>query len=100
MIRNETFNRLKSLFIVSIILSFGTLLFAQKGGKPLVLQEMSWTDVRDYLKTSDMVIIPLGSIEQHGPHLPLGTDYYEATGISKLISSRTGVVVAPVVLAG
>jgi creatinine amidohydrolase len=47
-----------------------------------------------------MVIIPLGSTEQHGPHLPLGTDFYEATGISKLISMRTGVVVAPVVLAG
>ncbi len=100
MIRNETFNYLKFLFIASIIFFFGTLLFAQEGGKPLILQEMSWTDVRDYLKTNDMVIIPLASTEQHGPHLPLGTDYYEATGISKLISSRTGVVVAPVVLAG
>jgi len=61
---------------------------------------MSWTDVRDYLKTSDMVIIPIASTEQHGPHLPLGTDYYEATGISKLISARTGVVVAHVLLVG
>jgi creatinine amidohydrolase len=100
MFRNKTFSNLKLLFIVSIILFFGTLLFAQEDGKPLVLQEMSWTDVRDYLKTSDMVIIPIASTEQHGPHLPLGTDYYEATGISKLISSRTGVLMAPVVLAG
>ena len=52
----------------------------KKEGKPLVLQEMSWTDVRDYLKANDMVIIPLGSTEQHGPHMPLGTDYYEAMG--------------------
>jgi len=100
MIRNEVFNYLKYLFIVSIILFFGLLLYAQEEGKPLVLQEMSWTDVSDYLKTSDMVIIPLGSTEQHGPHMPLGTDYYEATGMSKLISARTGVVVAPVLLAG
>jgi len=98
--RNKTFNHLKYLFMVSIILFFGTLLFAQEEGKPLVLQEMSWTDVRDYLKTSDMVIIPIGSTEQHGPHLPLGTDYYEATGISELISARTGVVMAPVLLVG
>jgi len=100
MIRNKAFSNLKLLFIVSIILFFGTLLYAQEEGKPLVLQEMSWTDVRDYLKTSDMVIIPLGATEQHGPHMPLGTDYYEAMGISKLISARTEVVVAPVLLVG
>ena len=100
MSRNETFNRMRFLFMVSIIFFFATLLYAQEEGKPLVLQEMSWTDVKDYLKTSDMVIIPLGATEQHGPHMPLGTDYYEAMGMSKLISVRTGVVVAPVLLAG
>ena len=98
--RNEAFNRMRFLFMVSIIFFFATLLYAQEERKPLVLQEMSWTDVRDYLKTSDMVIIPLGSTEQHGPHMPLGTDYYEAMGMSKLISARTRVVVAPVLLAG
>jgi creatinine amidohydrolase len=100
MIKCKAFHYLKSLFIVSIILFFGNLLFAQEEGKPLVLQEMTWTDVRDYLETNDMVIIPIGSTEQHGPHMPLGTDYYEATGISKLISARTGVVMAPVLLVG
>ena len=90
----------KILSVFLMALFSGCFLFAQKEGKPLVLQEMSWTDVRDYLKTSDMVIIPIGSTEQHGPHLPLGTDYYEAMGMSKKISARTGVVVAPVVLAG
>jgi creatinine amidohydrolase/Fe(II)-dependent formamide hydrolase-like protein len=69
-------------------------------GKPLVLQEMSWFDVQEYLKTCDMVIIPLGSTEQHGPHLPLGTDFYEAFGMAKEISARTGVVVAPVLFVG
>lgn len=75
-----------------------TLLLADSGA--FILQEMSWTDVEDYLKTSDMVIIPLGSTEQHGPHLPLGTDFYEATGMAKLISERTGVLVAPVLFSG
>ncbi len=68
--------------------------------KPLLLPEMSWTDVKAYLKTCDMVIIPLGSTEQHGPHLPLGTDYYEALEMSKKISEKTGVVVAPVLWVG
>ncbi len=73
---------------------------AEGPGVPLVLQEMTWTDVQEYLKTNDMVIVPLGSTEQHGPHLPLGTDYYEAFGMSKMISARTGVLVAPVILSG
>ena len=73
---------------------------AAADGKPLVLQDMSWPEVEQYLKTSDMVIIPLGSTEQHGPQLPLGTDFYEAFEISKRISTRTGVAVAPVVQAG
>ncbi|OQX94362.1 hypothetical protein B6I21_09560 [candidate division KSB1 bacterium 4572_119] len=68
--------------------------------KELVLQEMSWIDVQEYLKSNDMVIIPLGSTEQHGPHMPLGTDYYEAFGMSKMISRKTGVIVAPVLFAG
>jgi creatinine amidohydrolase len=67
---------------------------------PKILQEMTWTDVAEYLETSDMVMIPIGSTEQHGPHLPLGTDYYEALGLAGRISARTGVLVAPVVMAG
>jgi creatinine amidohydrolase len=85
---------------VSFIFLLPTGVIAQNKGKPVVLQEMTWTDVRDYLKANDMVIIPLGSTEQHGPHLPLGTDYYLALEAAKRISARTGVVVAPVVMAG
>lgn len=73
---------------------------AADGEKAWVLQEMTWTDVQEYLKTDDMVIIPIGSTEQHGPHLPLGTDSYYAIEVAKKISSRTGVMVAPVLLAG
>jgi len=69
-------------------------------GKALFLQEMTWTDVQEYLRSSDMVIIPLGSTEQHGPHLPLGTDYYLATGVLEKISAKTGVIVAPVLFVG
>jgi creatinine amidohydrolase len=88
-----------SAAVAMIVLVAGSL-YAQSGGKSLVLQEMTWTDVRDYLKSSDMVIIPLGSTEQHGPHLPLGTDFYLAFDTAKLISARTGVAVAPIVTAG
>lgn len=88
-----------SLLIVLFVL-LGVSGFAAGSTKALVLQEMSWVDVEEYLKTNDMVIIPLGATEQHGRHLPLGTDYYESFGISKLISEKTGVVVAQVLMVG
>jgi creatinine amidohydrolase len=77
------------LIVTAMILFLGCLGLAEEEAKALVLQEMSWTDVAEYLKTNDMVIIPLGSTEQHGPHMPLGTDFYEAVGMSKKISART-----------
>jgi creatinine amidohydrolase len=89
----------QGFFLISILI-LATLCFAQQQSKALVLQEMTWVEVREYLKENDMVILPLGSTEQHGPHMPLGTDYYEAFEISKKISKQTGVVVAPVLFVG
>ncbi len=74
--------------------------FSKGEGGPLVLQEMAWVDVARYLETNDMVIIPLGSTEQHGPHLPLGSDYYQAFEMVKEVSRQTGVVVVPLLLVG
>ncbi len=37
------------------------------------LLEMPWTDVADWLKAgNDVVMIPVGSMEKHGHHVPLG----------------------------
>lgn len=91
---------LRSAVAMAVILTLTAFLVAKEQGKPLVLQEMTWTDVEEYLKTNDIVIIPLGSTEQHGPHLPLGTDFFLATDMAKMISARTGVLVVPVVLSG
>ncbi|MFC2163364.1 creatininase family protein [Acidobacteriota bacterium] len=90
----------KAFLILGLLLAFMCFVQGKEEAKPLILQEISWTDVVEYLKTNDMVIIPLGSTEQHGPHLPLGTDFYEATGVAKIISARTGVLLAPVLFSG
>ncbi len=55
----------------------------------------------EFEKCSDNVlIIPVGSTEQHAPHLPLGVDSYIAEGISNILSERTGSVVAPTLTYG
>jgi creatinine amidohydrolase len=43
-----------------------------------------------------VLAVPIGSTEQHGPHLPLGTDTDVATALAgRLASSRLDVIVAP-----
>lgn len=88
-----------SLLLLTCFL-FSLCLMAGEEGKPLILQEMSWKDVQENLTKNDMVIIPIGSTEQHGPHLPLGTDSYIGLKVSSMISARTNVVVAPVLWSG
>src|SRR5665647_346025 len=74
-------------------------LFSEKKVKNY-LPQMTWVEVEQALTHTDAVIIPLGSIEQHGRHLPLGTDTYEAVETAKLIAQKADVLVAPVVIAG
>jgi len=67
---------------------------------PNYLPHMTVPEVRGLLTRTDMVIIPVGSVEQHGLHLPLGTDYYSGVERAKLIASRTDVLVAPILFPG
>jgi len=39
---------------------------------------MKWTDIQNCVDENALVLLPLGVIEEHGPHLCLGTDIYTA----------------------
>ena len=56
------------------------------------MQEMSSADIADYLRRDEAVIVPIGSCETHGPHLPTGTDTYEAISYSEGIARKAGVL--------
>ncbi len=64
-------------------------------GKAVFLDELSWPEVDDYLRHEDRLILVIGSTEQHGRHLPLGTDCLIPTAIAARVSERSGVAVAP-----
>jgi creatinine amidohydrolase len=51
--------------------------------------------VAEYLKRDRRLIIPIGSCEQHGRHLPLGTDSLLAERLAHDLSAEFGVLVAP-----
>jgi creatinine amidohydrolase len=59
------------------------------------LSNLTWTEVEEYLRRDNRIILPLGATEEHGPHLGLGTDFIEAEAIAHLTSEASGVIVAP-----
>lgn len=61
----------------------------------MYLARMNCKDVEAYLKTSDTVLIPVGSLENHGLHMPLGTDIMIPNKIAELINKKSGILIAP-----
>ncbi|NBM17427.1 mycofactocin biosynthesis peptidyl-dipeptidase MftE [Streptomyces sp. GC420] len=61
-----------------------------------VLADLAWPDLTD---RRPLVLLPLGSCEQHGPHLPLHTDTEVASAVAGRAAARLGeemdLVVAP-----
>lgn len=61
-----------------------------------LMNEMTWMEFRDRIKTSPL-ILPIGSTEQHGPHLPLSVDTIIANGFATRLAQEVNGVVAPTV---
>jgi creatinine amidohydrolase len=64
------------------------------------LPHMTWPEVQDLLTRTDIVVIPVASLEQHSLHMPIGTDYLNGVERAKLIAQKTDVLVAPILLPG
>jgi creatinine amidohydrolase len=62
------------------------VLYEVKG--PKTLFEMTRPQVEDLLKKTETVVIPVGSTEQHGTHLPLGSDSMQGTDMAKRLIKR------------
>jgi creatinine amidohydrolase len=64
------------------------------------LPHMTWPEVRDLLTRTDMVIMPVASLEEHGHHGPNGTDFLNGLERAKLVAQKTDVLVAPILFPG
>lgn len=66
----------------------------------LKMWEMGWVDIAAYLQRETKVILPVGSTEQHGRHLPLGTDAYLPLELADRIAEKTNIAIAPALVYG
>ena len=66
------------------------------------MEEMSWPEIKERI-TSEVttVLVPIGSIEQHGPHLPISTDTLIAYSVVERAARKLGnALVSPVIRPG
>jgi creatinine amidohydrolase len=64
------------------------------------LGDLCMTDIREYLKHKDIILVPMASLEQHGPHLPLYTDTVTAWEVSKRVAEMIAVLHTPPIWMG
>ncbi len=61
----------------------------------MILGEMSWPEIEAGLSRTRSVILPLGAVEEHGPHLPTTTDTLQALEVAYEVARRREIFVAP-----
>ena len=57
-------------------------------GSRYLWSEMSWPEAKERLKRVDVAMLPVGAIEQHGPHLPLDVDTFDAEYLCRTVAAR------------
>lgn len=61
----------------------------------MIFQNENSFEVKEKIQNSKIAILPIGAVEAHGPHLPLGTDNYLAERLSERVAKQTGAFVLP-----
>lgn len=90
---------MKKFQIILPALLLSAILTGQEGGQATLSYRMEDLTSPQFARAVELsggvAIIPLGIIEKHGPHLPLGTDLYEAREIAFNAARREYAVVFP-----
>jgi len=61
----------------------------------MLIENLTWQEFERALSKTKTIIIPIGPLEQHGPHLPLGTDFIHPYEIAKRVAEKIDVFVHP-----
>jgi creatinine amidohydrolase len=60
------------------------------------VEHLTWPEYRDLVATR-ILVLPIGAIDGHGPHLPLSTDTIISAHLAEVVESRLDVLVLPAV---
>src|SRR4030042_1371540 len=60
-----------------------------------IWEELNMAEFEGLQGRIETVILPVGSLEEHGPHLPLGTDLFHALELARRVAKERPVLVAP-----
>ena len=66
----------------------------------MYIADETWPELGEYFGDESLALIPLGSTEQHGPHLPLATDHLIAEGFAREAADRSGYLCTPTINIG
>jgi creatinine amidohydrolase len=66
----------------------------------MYLGDEAWPDLGEYFEAESLALVPLGSTEQHGPHLPESTDHVIAEAFAREAADRTGFLCTPTINVG
>lgn len=90
---------MKKLLVILVLLIPASVLFSQQTNPtslPFKMEELTSPQFARAVELSGGVcIIPIGIIEKHGPHLPLGTDLFEAREAATAAAKKEYAVVFP-----
>lgn len=64
---------------------------------PILAAELTKDDYAALVEQRRVFVLPFGILEEHGPHLPLGTDTFQVEAIVHEAAAATGAVVLPTV---
>lgn len=59
-------------------------------------QDLSWPELADAVRERPVALLSFGAVEEHGPHLPLGTDVLAAAGLASRIAEAAELIELPV----
>lgn len=68
---------------------------AKSRDEPLLLEELTSDEFARLVKRRPLVIVPIGSVEEHGSHLPLCTDSFQAEEICRRIALQFNAILCP-----
>jgi creatinine amidohydrolase len=66
----------------------------------MYIADETWPDLGEYFQEESLALVPVGSTEQHGPHLPEGTDHMIAEAFAREAADRTGYLCTPTITVG